>query len=565
MRLYSFQIQNFKSIIDTDECKIPPDDNLLIIAGQNESGKSSILQALDFFANGPSPDFERLQKRKEEFPCVKCSFNLDDTELADLQNQPFPDEIKIYLEGNTTSFKRGSLATGDNSNIYLDEQFSEDINNVVISQEGTVYDMTGLTEFLVTRIKQFVFYDSFNNLLPGEIIVSDIAGNIPVLDFEKVFKINFGELVNKDSKAIEREKIRLNREASDDLNTYWTQKLEEGDKYNFIVNVTPKDPREQSLIQFMIDRENGDPLWVEQKSQGFRWFSAFNLRLKSHASSDDELKKIVLLIDEPGQGLHEKAQLDVKKVLEELAEKGVQTIYSTHCPALIGTNGIEFSRIRIISNEKTGTKISNISQQIGRKGYLDALSPIRTAMGINSINSTFDRSKFNVIVEGITDHFYFEAFKKIFELNGRYEFIPACGVSNVQNVASILIGWGVNFRAVFDNDPGQGQKAYRSMKKYFFKNNLDELGRIIYQLDGCLGIEDLFSKNDFKNYVLGRDFTSEESGLTNSEIAKRLDKKDFLARMFLDKVSGEARPELDDETKVNIQKIVDWLTNQFNS
>ena len=43
MRLYSFRVQNFKSIIDTGEVKLPLDDNVTILAGQNESGKSSIL------------------------------------------------------------------------------------------------------------------------------------------------------------------------------------------------------------------------------------------------------------------------------------------------------------------------------------------------------------------------------------------------------------------------------------------------------------------------------------------------------------------------------------------
>lgn len=52
MRLYSFQIKGFKSVIDTGECKISDVDNIVVLAGQNEAGKTTVLEALDFFKNG---------------------------------------------------------------------------------------------------------------------------------------------------------------------------------------------------------------------------------------------------------------------------------------------------------------------------------------------------------------------------------------------------------------------------------------------------------------------------------------------------------------------------------
>lgn len=45
MRLFSFRVVNFKSIIDSGDCKLSDLDNILILAGQNESGKSSVLEA----------------------------------------------------------------------------------------------------------------------------------------------------------------------------------------------------------------------------------------------------------------------------------------------------------------------------------------------------------------------------------------------------------------------------------------------------------------------------------------------------------------------------------------
>jgi len=45
MKLTAFRIQNFRSIVDTDFQDLSQ-DNISAIIGQNESGKTSILEAL---------------------------------------------------------------------------------------------------------------------------------------------------------------------------------------------------------------------------------------------------------------------------------------------------------------------------------------------------------------------------------------------------------------------------------------------------------------------------------------------------------------------------------------
>jgi len=99
MRLHSFQIRNFKSIIDTGECKISDIDNIVILAGQNESGKSSVLEALDFFANGPSKNFVRLQKRQNTNDTeVRCRFFISKADLEYLiQEAPDDDGVKKHI------------------------------------------------------------------------------------------------------------------------------------------------------------------------------------------------------------------------------------------------------------------------------------------------------------------------------------------------------------------------------------------------------------------------------------------------------------------------------------
>lgn len=63
MKLSSFRIQFVKSIIDSGICHLSETDNLLVLAGQNEAGKSAILEGLNFFRNGASEDFRHLAQR----------------------------------------------------------------------------------------------------------------------------------------------------------------------------------------------------------------------------------------------------------------------------------------------------------------------------------------------------------------------------------------------------------------------------------------------------------------------------------------------------------------------
>ncbi|MCG2726655.1 MAG: ATP-binding protein [Elusimicrobia bacterium] len=589
MKLVNFRIRSFKSIIDTGECRLSETDGVVVLAGQNEAGKSAVVEALNFFGNGPDEHFERLHRRREEHPEVTCSFLLDEQDIDEVFTKTKNEKLKNFLQKNPIlSFIRGNVEKDSFEDVYflpeisskLSKFFPEETieeNKNVEAQPTTVQEQADagtqdaasvktideLEELLYQQTRDFIFYDSFVDLLPGVVTIAEIEKYPAVLDFEKVFNIRFAEVVKKDERAISREEMRLNREASDNLNTYWKQKLEEGGKYNFTVKIVPQVPIETaSKIEFKIDRDDGDPLYMEQKSKGFRWFSAFNLRLRALGVEEATIKKLVILIDEPGQGLHEKAQRDVKGVLEELAHQGAQIIYTTHYPNLIGTEGKEFARIRLVSNTKiVGTKIETVSQFAARadKGAKDSLSPLITAMGIHSIQSVLDTRRLNVVVEGISDHYYFSALKKLLGKDERLYFLPACGVNNIPNLVSVLIGWGCNYKAVFDDDPQSGRRAYNLLKNEFYEKDDVLAHEHILKIPDCNGIEDIFDPKDFYKFILNESFPRAGTK-ENSKLAEG--KKELLARLFLEKIdNGEVT--LNKESVKKITEVFDWLYQKF--
>lgn len=592
MRLLSFRIKNFKSIIDTGECCLLKSDNILVLGGQNEAGKSAVLESLSFFRNGPAEDFELLHRRKDENPEVVCKFLLEGEDIENIFTETSNEKLKDYFKKNPEiSFRRGNIEEDNFEDVALTEECrnqlidffkeeakkeiavaGEERENLEGQENNTEEEKARATnenfnkfeEFLIPEIRKFIFYNSFSDLLPGVFHISDLDKHPAVLDFQKVFNINFLDVVKKDERAVSREEMRLNQDASDDLNTYWTQKLEEGGKYNFTVKIVPKNPLETaSTIEFKIDRDDGDPLFMEQKSTGFRWFSAFNLRLRALGVEESTIKNLVILIDEPGQGLHEKAQRNVKLILEELAKKGAQIIYATHHANLIGVEGEEFTRIRLVSNIKEeGTKVQTVAQFASRadQGSKDTLSPIVTAMGL-SVPSALDASRFNIIVEGISDHYYLSAFKKLLGKEEKLFFLPACGVNNIPNIASVLLGWGYNFKAVFDDDSGSGRKAYNLLKNKFFEKDDDLAHEHIFRIKDCNGIEDVLSTEDFYKFVLEKPLPVEGSEEKNSKLAEG--KKALLARLFLERVN-EGKVELSPESITKITTVFDWTYEKFN-
>jgi AAA15 family ATPase/GTPase len=592
MKLIGFRIQNIKSIKDSGWCRLSDHDNITVFAGQNEAGKSAILEGLNFFRNGTTPEFERLSKRSDDLhPFVECEFLLED-----IDRQGDPDILELLKKINTIKMYRGNTSQDDYKELKLSPESTEIINVEVLNKlkhgnESDSKNETDKTEesdstseevvepipsaepaldendlhkelyqHIVNHLPEFIYYDSFSSILPGIVKLSDIGKSKAIDDFQKVFGINFPEVFKKGVQARSSEKFKVVEKATVDLNSYWKQRqtTEEDDHYQYEINLVPNeaDPT-QSSIEFLIHRNDGVSLFIEQKSKGFQWFSSFNLRLKALGVDVKSAHKYLILIDEPGQGLHETAQTDVKSVLEELAENGMQIIYSTHNPCLIGVTDREILRIRLVFQTRDdGTKIKNITQYCSIEGSQDALSPIITAMGINSIGQLLDRTTPCVVLEGITDHYYLSAMKIALDIKDNYSFIPAVGVPNIRPLISILIGWGANYRAVFDEGTA-GKRIYRELAKYLFPDDDKSLMKHVMKLEGFDGIEDLFDKDDFDKYIIGSNRS--DKTIKNSELAKT-HKKELIARLFLEQVKITEKPlKLSKITKANFQKVFDWL------
>jgi predicted ATP-binding protein involved in virulence len=97
MKLTAFRIKNFRSIVDTGWQSLSP-DNITCLIGQNESGKTSVLEALKVFYTGIIT--EDILRSDLSLPEVSCRFTIPQGWLLKVTDNPGT-ELKELLSGLT--------------------------------------------------------------------------------------------------------------------------------------------------------------------------------------------------------------------------------------------------------------------------------------------------------------------------------------------------------------------------------------------------------------------------------------------------------------------------------
>lgn len=95
MKLTAFRIRNFRSIVDTGWQSLSP-DNITCLIGQNESGKTSVLEGLKVFYSGVIS--EDVLRSDLSLPEVSCRFSIPEGWLIKITDNPGT-ELKELLSG----------------------------------------------------------------------------------------------------------------------------------------------------------------------------------------------------------------------------------------------------------------------------------------------------------------------------------------------------------------------------------------------------------------------------------------------------------------------------------
>lgn len=609
MKLKKFRIQNYCSITDSGVIELSENDNVSVFAGQNESGKSSLLRALYDFERGEfEPDSMPFSTGQKPIQSVSCTYRVEQSDdIAEILSDLAIDNYEPKVEGGQKVFDENKLKkireftitkTSENGEV----KTTVDDNSFKIFQAAILDKPKGVKEGEEAKTNEdgeikekyiditdeqnsdvadlfwqagpkIVFFDDFCDLLPNKIFVSalkekkkDTEGYRAVRNLEQILKTDF---VKKDAEADSVRRTKEDEEnevLSIDFQKDWGQRIHGENKvivkYDFQKRVG--EGENGSYVNFYVETKKGQPLPPKQRSKGLIWFLSLWLELKAQ---DIEHNDLVLLLDEPDQHLHVKAQKDILKLINKLAsedksKKGDQIFYATHSPYLIEVDYL--NRIKLVLNtENEGTKIEDIvTSKIDTEYKKDALQPIADAIGL-SVSEFSPLNNKNVILEGISDYYYFSGMKKILSKTGNYAFVPGIGVRQINNLISMSIGYGLSWIAIIDDDPEKGgkdsKKKFDEIKDFVFDGDESKTKEKVHILAGIVGIENMFTHNDLK---LIDSSVKQDSDKANTVGRRR---KVLFSKLFFEKVNkGEiTESKISKKAKDNFTKAFDFIEKNF--
>ena len=148
MKLLSFNIQNYRSVIHSGRCNLAH-DNITALIGQNESGKTSVLEALQSFYEGVIN--EDVLRSDLSLPIVSCQFQLEKESMSDFfEKERLPQEIlTTILESKQFSLTR-SWKADRNSVLFIS---TEEILNYYEKKE---VEKAAIEEKTQTEIKNLL-------------------------------------------------------------------------------------------------------------------------------------------------------------------------------------------------------------------------------------------------------------------------------------------------------------------------------------------------------------------------------------------------------------------------
>lgn len=646
MKLVAFRVQNYRSIIDTDWQYLSPDD-LTTVVGQNESGKSAILDALLAFH---TPTIEDDSLRNDgTFPIISCRFKtsqpeikgiidgkdspkgiyavlerigyeidvtrswtsldndttleIDNEELRELiQNQEADVNAKYQeaLEARLTAADDEmppaaapvepvvsdveplvAVTASDIDVVTADEAEAEDQEEVKVEQEPipepNVIGYKGFLTAIQSRLPQFIKFVDEASFLPETIDLDAIikkntkaVGYVGTKNFLDLAGLTVDDiLINSHRRS--GGKIRIaNKKITADFHEFWRQVIGgNGAKAQIEVELKhyPSDYAKKTFIgkpYLVFWVKNGEELLhPHQRSKGLQWFLSFFLQLR--AAGLENSKKQILLIDEPGQYLHIEAQKDILKVFED-SKKSLQIVYTTHSPNLIKLNGLH----RILAVQRCEDGDSGETQVLSARKLVraktDTLLPVLSVIGADiSTQNVIEKSN-NVILEEVSAFYYLGSFKKLLGNSSPMHFLPSNGAANVRTYVKLFLGWGIDYLVVLDDDR-MGREQLKLIRDEVFGEDSDESKRHLMALTGFDGIEDVFTKGDFRKLVLKEPRAQyKDKDELNSGYVKRLDySKPLLAIDFHLRVNDGtiSLTDLSKTTQDSIKDIIDSIASKL--
>lgn len=438
MKLVTFSVQNYRSITSARNIEI---GNLTVLVGQNNEGKSNILNALvtameiirfharygdratrlGMFKNRYSEifDWERdfpigLQESKPKGDSIfRLEFSLEEDEI-----ETFKDEIGSRLNG-----------------LLLIEIHAPRVGDASIKVVKTGKNTTALAN-KSARIAAFIGNRININYIPAirteqtslEVIDSMLTRELRKLEENDEYKRALEKIAELQDPILKQ----MSTEVTKVMQSFLPQVKD------ITISISQRSRSGALSRASQITVDDGTPTPIERKGDGIKSLAAISLLQQI---GDSIGYASILAIEEPESHLHPSAIHRLKEVIDKIAMKR-QVVITTHCPLLV--DRVDCTNNIIVSNNKAKPA--------------SRISDIRNVLGVR-ISDNLQHAAMVLVVEGEDDKIILEAiFSKQSEMlqeaiqNQMLVVDYVGGAGNLSYKLHELKNGLCNYHVYFDND-----------------------------------------------------------------------------------------------------------------
>lgn len=580
MRYKRFVIQNYKAIKGPLEINIER-NKLIPIIGVNECGKTTILNAIlafDYFNDKQNEDGNHLA-------------DIHNLYSAEIKKASIAAEIEIGHDEFRGFLKEGLLGYTEETTPgpYKKVRRKEFPSTLTITRDLETrkysFDLDWLPNAainhaiclaIVAKLPYILYFDDFRDSIEEQIEIKtgpekQMSGWLAIV--EELFKqtspsysvLQLPTLEDRRRKTIlSQVQGKLNRTLTEQWRNFRldenqsTLRINIDYKEESVIKVSqPAQPNQAATettesrhyIKFeVIERDsegNEHFFYIRNRSKGFYWFFNFVMKLEFNPKHYYEGQYgAIYLLDEPGSYLHASAQAKLCGKLADLTNRNV-VIYCTHSHYLLDPETIPINCIRISERgQNEGITLSSIHEYQGSiEDKRSAFQPIIDALQVKPFTLEFSGIR-TVVVEGIYDFHAFQIFKGNRELN----ILPATGADSIKYLISVLIAWGIDYRALFDNDDS-GRAALNDAREHFGDREADDRFRLLPTKGKTKKriLQDLFAGGELKKIREGLAIPP------NSSFEKTI------AALYYSDNRTQILKSISRETKANFAEVLDML------
>ena len=193
---------------------------------------------------------------------------------------------------------------------------------------------------------------------------------------------------------------------------------------------------EDGNLQLYVIENNGTKVNFNSTSLGRRWYFTYFF-IKNHLKKGD-----IFLIDEPASFLHPQTQSVILKSLEQLAERGITVIISTHSPYMISDS----SNFIHVSMTENGTVVKRQDK--------DNIELVRADMGLIPYNDLLlNLTRQIILVEGYKDVCCLQTFMRLFDIEeSNYYIFHTSGAHQMPYLKKFFDDNYINYKILLDAD-----------------------------------------------------------------------------------------------------------------